>query len=512
MKLARLLLGFMVLLVLTLLATAVYADSSYNEGSQGDLSGDRTAPSTFALTPGQNRLTATSVRGDREYVTLAVPQGYQLEHLIVASYVSSDAVAFAGLQAGVQFTEPPTGTNPANLLGYAHFGPGRNNVGADILDDMGAMTTTIGFTAPLPSGNYTLWLQQAGPSTTTYSLDFMVAPAVKAPLYNEAIDGDLSGDRQNPISRTLTVGGNLVTATSVRGDVEYLHVNVPLGHQLKALLLADYQSPDKKAFAAIQRGTRFTEPPTGTNVGRLLGYSHLGPAVEPVGADYLDNMGKGAGAFGFTGALGSGDYTLWLQQTGITTTTYTIDLVVSPVATRTLYAESTGGDLAGDAAAPTALTAAAGGNVLSASSVQGDREYFKLEVPAGHQLEAIFLTSYNSTDQKAFIAVQKGATFTEPPTGTTVAKLLGYSHFGPAVEPVGSNLLDNMGSGQGAIGFSGALPSVILTLARRLSRWAAIFWITWEAARAPSALAAPCPAGSTPSGASRPVAAPRLIR
>ena len=51
MKLARLLLGFMVLLVLTLLATAVYADSSYNEGSQGDLSGDRTAPSTFALTP-----------------------------------------------------------------------------------------------------------------------------------------------------------------------------------------------------------------------------------------------------------------------------------------------------------------------------------------------------------------------------------------------------------------------------------------------------------------------------
>ena len=100
MKFARLLLGFMVLLVLTLLATAVYADSSYNEGSQGDLSGDRTAPSTFTLTPGQNRLTATSVRGDREYVTLAVPQGYQLEHLIVASYVSSDAVAFAGLQAG----------------------------------------------------------------------------------------------------------------------------------------------------------------------------------------------------------------------------------------------------------------------------------------------------------------------------------------------------------------------------------------------------------------------------
>lgn len=460
-KSARLLLGFTALFVLTLLATVVYADSSYNEGSQGDLSGNRNAPSTFALTPGQNRLTATSVRGDREYVTLAIPPGYQLEQLIVASYVSSDAVAFAGLQAGVQFTEPPTGTNQANLLGYSHFGLG--NLGTDILDDMGAVTTTIGFTAPLPSGSYTLWLQQAGTSTTTYSLDFMVGPTIKAPLYREAIDGDLSGDRQNPTKRTLAVGGNLVTAASVRGDIEYLNVAVPLGHQLKALLLTDYQSADKKAFAAIQRGTRFTEPPTGTNVGRLLGYVHLGPATEPVGADFLDNMGKGAGAFGFTGALGSGDYTLWLQQTGLTTTTYTIDLVVSPVTTRTLYAESAGGDLAGDGAAPTALTAAAGGNILSASSVQGDREYFKFEVPSGHQLEAIFLTGYQSSDEKAFIAVQQGATFTEPPTGTNVAKLLGYSHFGPSVEPVGSNLLDNMGAGAGAIGFSGALSSGVYT-------------------------------------------------
>lgn len=459
MKPSRLLFMLILLFVMTLFARAVYADSGYDEGSNGDLSNNRNAPTAFTLTAGQNRLTATSVQGDREYVTIAVPQGYQLEHLVAASYVSSDAVAFVGMQAGVQFTEPPTATNQANLLGYTHFGPGRNNIGTDILDDMGAVTSTIGFTAPLPSGAYTLWLQQAGTSTTTYSLDFLVAPTVKTTLYAEATDGDLAGDRQNPTTRALVVGGNVVTATSVRGDLEYLHVTVPLGHQLKAMLLADYQSTDQKAFVAVQRGSTFTEPPTGTNVARLLGYSHLGPAVEPVGADYLDNVGKGAGAIGFTGALGSGDYTFWLQQTGLTTTTYTVDLVVAPVATQTLYTEVASGDLSGVGNTPTVLTGVAGGNIVAASSVQGDREYFKIDVPAGHQIEAIFLTAYASPDQKAFIAVQKGSTFTEPPTGTNVANLLGYSHFGPAVEPVGSNILDNMGAGQGAIGFAGGLSS-----------------------------------------------------
>ncbi len=38
-----------------------------------------------------------------------------------------------------------------------------------------------------------------------------------------------------------------------------------------------------------------------------------------------------------------------------------------------------------------------------------------------------------------------------------MANLLGYAHFGPADEPVGSNRLDNIATGAGAQGFSGTL-------------------------------------------------------
>ena len=56
-----------------------------------------------------------------------------------------------------------------SLRGYVHFGPGPfgpNNVGTDILDDMGG---------PAGPGAYTVWMQQAG-SPATYRMDFVVTP------------------------------------------------------------------------------------------------------------------------------------------------------------------------------------------------------------------------------------------------------------------------------------------------------------------------------------------------
>ena len=447
------------LLAILLFPLTAHADSAYNEGDDGDLSGDRTAPTALALSTGQNRLVATSVRGDLEYVAITLPHGAQLEQLVVTSFVSTDPIAFAGIQAGAQFTEPNTGTDATKLLGYAHFGTGPNNVGTNILDEMGVGSGAIGFTGPLTGSVYTLWLQQAGTTVTTYTLDLFVAPQVSVATHAEATAGDLSGDRANPTTLPLVVGGNVITATSVRGDVEYFHSAVPLGHQLTALLVTDYASTDDISFVAVQRGTTFSEPTTGTDIAQLLGYSHMGPDIEPVGADLLDNLGAGAGAIGFSGGLYSGDYTFWLQQTGLATTTYTVELVVSPVATKTRYSEAASGDLSGDLAAPTVLSTTVGGNIVNATSTQGDREYFSVVVHPGHKLEAIFLDSYASADAKAFIAVQAGDQFTEPATGTNVANLLGYSHFGPSVEAVGSNLLDNLGTGAGAIGFSGTLPS-----------------------------------------------------
>lgn len=459
MKYKRFLALFAAAMLLLLLVTVAFADSSYNEDIDGDLSDDRSAPSQIDLTLGRNELRATSVRGDREYVTIHLKEGQQLEQIIVASYLSSDEVSFIGLQQGITFTEPPSGTNPANLLGWAHFGPGRNNVGTDILDDMAAMTNTIGFTPPLTSGDYVLWLQQTGVTTTTYSLDLMVAPTVNTILYDEAITGDLSNDRTQPTTLTLTVGGNIISGATVRRDREYFNVNVPLGQELQAILLTDYQSADEIAFVGVQKGLEFTEPPSGTVVSNLLGWTHFGPSIEPVGADLLDNMGQGEGALGFTGTLSAGDYTFWLQQTGVTTTTFAVNFVMSAVVSTTVYDEAADGDLSNDHAQPTAVSMSPGGNVISLTTQRGDREYFTIDVPAGHQLEAIFLTSYNSSDETSFIGVQRGITFTKAATETTASDLLGWTHIGPSVEAVGNNILDNMGAGAGAIGFSGALPS-----------------------------------------------------
>jgi D-alanyl-D-alanine carboxypeptidase len=145
----------------------------YNEAVNGDISGDPSAPLVLELQKGTNSLTATSVRGDREYVTLKIPEGFQLDSLVLADYESTDDIAFAAVQKGSVFTEPFRGTNVANLLGYSHFG--LNQTGTNILDDLSQGEGAIGFNGALPSGEYTFWLQQTG-ATATYTLEFNLTP------------------------------------------------------------------------------------------------------------------------------------------------------------------------------------------------------------------------------------------------------------------------------------------------------------------------------------------------
>jgi len=150
--------------------------------------------------------------------------------------------------------------------------------------------------------------------------------------YNESIDGDLSGNRLAPTSIQLDPGSNTITATSVSGDLEYYTVNVPAGFELSTITLVSYVSLDNLAFVGVQNGTTFTEPPTGTNVSQLLGYTHFGPGNGTVGTDILDNIGAGVGAIGFTGPLGAGNYVFWSQQTGVNSATYALDLQITAVA------------------------------------------------------------------------------------------------------------------------------------------------------------------------------------
>lgn len=168
--------GLAVALGLAVAATGARASIIHDEGVDGDLSGDRFIPTAYTLAFGTNSVIATSVSGDREYVTLSVPAGMQLDSVVLFSYVGVDLTAFIAVQAGTTFTEPPTGTDANNLLGWTHFGPGVGNVGTDILDDLGASSPAIGFSPPLAAGDYTWWMQQTGASPATYQFDFNVSP------------------------------------------------------------------------------------------------------------------------------------------------------------------------------------------------------------------------------------------------------------------------------------------------------------------------------------------------
>ena len=64
--------------------------SSYIEATDGDLSGDRLAPSTLALTPGDNLVTGTVIAGDVDYLTITVPVGFTLSQINLLSFVSVD--------------------------------------------------------------------------------------------------------------------------------------------------------------------------------------------------------------------------------------------------------------------------------------------------------------------------------------------------------------------------------------------------------------------------------------
>ena len=116
------------------------------------------------------------------------------------------------------------------------------------------------------------------------------------------------------------------------------------------------------------------------------------------------------------------------------------------------YDETQFGDLSGDRFAPTVLVLGANTTQLTAAVISGDRDYLTLRVPAGTTLSSLVLTDYQSTDPRAFIAVQRGQSFSEPAEDADPAALLGYSLFGD--EQLNINLLTAMAEAEGVAGFT----------------------------------------------------------
>lgn len=195
---------------------------NYNESVDGDISDNPNAPLSLELEEGTNSLSASSTEGDLEYVTVTIPNGFQLDSLFLSNYASLDPVAFVAVQSGTTFTEPTSGTDVGNLLGWSHFGSAQE--GTDILDNIGTGSGTIGFSAPLPSGDYTFWLQQLG-EPTNYTLDFNVSaeeptmPTVSLQTISGTFDSNDNIVASNLIRSIESAASLLTFAFKVDGEI-----------------------------------------------------------------------------------------------------------------------------------------------------------------------------------------------------------------------------------------------------------------------------------------------------
>ena len=163
--------------------------SNYDEAVDGDVSDDPSNPTQLNLSPGTTTVSLNTGDREEEYLTVDVPDGFELDSLVLESFSTERNVAFVAVQEGDEFTEPLNrdSTDIGNLLGYDLFGEPRQ-IGTNILDDIGDGFDAIGFEGALPAGEYTFVFRQAG-IESDYTLAFNVSEADEPEEDNYVYEG-----------------------------------------------------------------------------------------------------------------------------------------------------------------------------------------------------------------------------------------------------------------------------------------------------------------------------------
>ena len=134
-------------------------------------------------------------------------------------------------------------------------------------------------------------------------------------LHNEALDGDLGGDHLSPTTLSLSQGQSLLDYAVGEFDADLLTLHIPLGLQLDALILRNYQSADagNVSFIGFQsnRATlsgfpfgAFTDPINYSLYGSLNLNENLLPRMLQLGGSPA-------------GPLSAGNYAFWMNETTV---------------------------------------------------------------------------------------------------------------------------------------------------------------------------------------------------
>jgi len=161
----------------------------------------------------------------------------------------------------------------------------------------------------------------------------LIVPCTQAANYSESTNGDLSNVHTNPTPFALSVGTNMLTATTgLDGDLEYVRVDVPAGTRFASLVPQSYTSVSPGIFIGMRFGSSIPTDSCCTSASDLSGYTAFGTAFGNVGQDILPEMGTAQLAMGFTPPLPAGSYTFWIEQTTDVETTYQLNFNVELLA------------------------------------------------------------------------------------------------------------------------------------------------------------------------------------
>jgi hypothetical protein len=163
-----------------------HAATVWDEAIGGDLSSDGLAPTALTVSGGSNRVLGSVGNGgsgiDRDYFSFLVPTGFVLDAIRLLDNTSvSGGASFIAIQAGPQLTVSPSGAGVENLLGFTHYG--NDLIGTDLLPTM-----AIKFTGVLPSGAYSVWVQETG-GPASYGLDFSISAVPEPAVWGMLLAG-----------------------------------------------------------------------------------------------------------------------------------------------------------------------------------------------------------------------------------------------------------------------------------------------------------------------------------